>query len=113
MINEVTASSQIHQARNRYLATLEQQNRALAEIPAGLDPLARLVAIDRILCDCAQALRTLAEEMPSREQTTALDPELWAAIEEFRSASDIVRETIAPSRQPILASIAALRPGQN
>jgi hypothetical protein len=113
VINELTASRQIQRARNGYVAALEKQKRALAEMPAGLDQQGRLVAIDRILCECSEALRVLAEQMPSREQANGLDPYLWAEIEEFRASIDIVRETIAPNRQPILAGIAALQPRQN
>ncbi len=113
MINEVTASRQIERARSCYLATLEKQRRLLAEIPPDLDPLERLLAVDRILRDCSQALRTLAEQLPDREQTAALGPELSAAFEEFRESIDAVHQTITTGRRPILADIAALQPRHN
>ena len=78
VINEATVADRIHRARDRYLATLERQTRALAELPTDLEPVARLVAVDTILSECAQALDTLAEQLPSHEQASALGPELIA-----------------------------------
>lgn len=113
MINRVTAGHQIGRARDRYEAALDQQNRALAELPADLDPLSRLVAVDRILRDCSRALEALAHQIPVSGQVAGLDPELSAAIEEFRDSIDVVRRTVTPNRTPILAGIAALQPGHN
>lgn len=113
MIERVTVSHRIHRARDQYVAALEQQTLALAELPTDLDPMGRLIAVDRILRDCGTALAALAEQVPGREQSAELDPELSNAIEEFRDSIDTVRRSVTPRRMPILAGLAELRPGRN
>ena len=113
MIDEATVNHRIREARDRYLAALERQNRALAELPDGPDSPERLVAIDRIFAECSRALRALAEQLPDRERPSEIEPELWAALEAFRDSVDDVRRRIPASRLPLHAEIAARLPGRN
>ena len=113
MIDEATASHRIREARDRYLAALDQQNRALADLPEDLDSAERLVAIDRIFAECSRALRALADELPDRDRPEDIEPEVWAALQEFRESVDEVRKKIPASRLPLQAEIAAKLPRRN
>ena len=113
MIDEATVSYRIRLARERYLAALEQQHRALAELPEDADSVDHLVAVDRILAECSRALRALAEQLPDRERPSELDPEVWAEVEELRDSVDDVRKRIPASRLPLQGEIAARLPRRN
>jgi hypothetical protein len=113
VIDEATLSDRIRQARDRYLEALDQQQRALAELPDDLGSAERLVAVDRIFGECSRALRALAAELPVGDRPSEIEPEVWEALQEFRASVDDVRKKIPASRLPLQAEIAERLPRRN